>query len=267
MIRRLLRLFRLPLALMNGFVALGGYCLFPTPRSIAAMLIAWAGVTLLAMGGAALNQVLERDTDALMTRTRLRPLPQGEMSSAVASVIGCCVIMAGAAMLFAAGGLLPVLLGMAALVWYLAVYTPLKRRTPLALPLGALCGAVPPLIGWCLAGGDPSDFRIITLAGLFLIWQIPHFWLLQERHASDYRQAGIPLFAIRPGLFGLWLVALTATALMLPALGIIGHHMEFWYCFFPAILLILALYRSERSLFSYLNLIPVLVTIMLIIQG
>ena len=267
MIRRLSRLFRLPLALMNGFVALGGYCLFPAPRSTASMLFAWAGVTLLAMGGAALNQVLERDIDALMIRTSQRPLPQGEMSPAAAIANACGVIIAGAAMLFATGGLLPVLLGMAALAWYLAIYTPLKRRTPLALPLGALCGAVPPLIGWCLAGGDPTDFRIITLAGLFFIWQIPHFWLLQERHADDYHRAGIPLFAIRPGLFGLWLVALTATAMMLPALGIIGHYMEFWYCIFSVILLILALYRCKRPLFSYLNLIPVLVTIMLLIQG
>jgi protoheme IX farnesyltransferase len=267
MIRRLSRLFRLPLALMNGIAALGGYCLFPAPRSVDVMLTAWAGVTLLAMGGAALNQVLERDIDALMTRTRLRPLPRGEMTPAAATSIGCAVTMAGAAILFTAGGLLPVLLGLAALAWYLAVYTPLKRRTPLALPLGALCGAVPPLIGWCLAGGALTDFRIITLAGLFFIWQIPHFWLLQERHAADYRKAGIPLFAIRPGLFGLWLVALTATALMLPAFGIIGHNAAYWYGISLSILLVVGLSRRERSLFSYLDLFPVLVTLMLLIQG
>ena len=262
---RLSRLFRLPLALMNGIAALGGYCLFPGARSGAAMLFACAGVTLLAMGGAALNQVLERDIDALMIRTRLRPLPRGEMTPAAATLIGFGVIVAGCIILFTAGGLLPVLLGLAALVWYLVVYTPLKRRTPLALPLGALCGAVPPMIGWCLAGGDPMDFRIITLAALFFIWQIPHFWLLQERHAADYRRAGIPLFAIRKGLFGLWLVALTATALMLPAFGLIGHHAAYWYGFFPAILLIMVLWRCERSL-SYLNLFPVLVSLTLLIQ-
>ena len=262
---RLSRLFRLPLALMNGIAALGGYCLFPAPRSVVSMLAAWVGVTLLAMGGAALNQVLERDIDALMVRTRLRPLPRGEMTPAAAASIGCGAIMAGAATLIKAGGLLPVLLGLAALVWYLSVYTPLKRCTPLALPLGALCGAVPPLIGWCLAGGEPTDFRIVTLAGLFFIWQIPHFWLLQERHAADYRRAGIPLFAIRPGLFSLWLVALTATALLLPAFGIVGHHAAYWYGLFPFILFIMALCRCEWSLFSYLNVFPVLVTLTLLI--
>ena len=174
--------------------------------------------------------------------------------------------MAGGAMLFTAGGLLPVLLGLSALAWYLAVYTPLKRLTPLALPLGALCGAVPPLIGWGLAGGDPTDFRIVTLAGLFFLWQIPHFWLLQKRHADDYRRAGIPLSEIRPGLFGLWLVALTATALLLPAYGIIGHNAAYWHGLFPSFLLIMALCRCERPLFSYLNLFPLLVTLTILIQ-
>lgn len=266
MIVRLSRLFRLPLALMNGIAALGGYCLFPAPRSFETMLIAWAGVSLLAMGGTALNQALERDTDALMIRTRQRPLPRGEMTTAGAVTLGCVVIMAGAAMLFMSGGLLPVLLGLAALAWYLAVYTPLKRRTALALPLGALCGAVPPLIGWCLAGGTPTDFRIIILAGLFFIWQVPHFWLLQARHAGDYRRSGLPLLPLRPGLLELWLVALTATALIMPAFGIIGNNAAYGYALVPFLLIIMALYRYERTLFSCLNLFPVLVTLTCLIQ-
>jgi protoheme IX farnesyltransferase len=188
------------------------------------------------------------------------------MKPAVATTISCGVIVAGCFALFSGGGLLPALLGLAALGWYLAVYTPLKRRTPLALPLGALCGAVPPLIGWCLAGGEPTDFRAVTLAGLFYIWQIPHFWLLQERHADDYRRAGIPLFAVRPGLFGLWLVALAAAALMLPLFGIIGHNEAYWYALFTTLLIIMALFRWERPCFSYLNLYPALVTLTLLVQ-
>ena len=267
MILRLSRLFRLPLALMNGIAALGGYSLFPGQRSIAVMLTTCTGVTLLAMGAAALNQVMERDIDALMVRTRLRPLPQGEMTPVAATFIGCGVSLAGCTALFSAGGLLPVLLGLAALAWYLAVYTPLKRRTPLALPLGALCGSVPPLIGWCMAGGALTDFRIITLAGMFFIWQIPHFWLLQARHADDYRRAGIPLFVVSPGHFGLWLAALTSTALMLPAFGILGHHAAYGFGISLSILLVMGMRRREHSVFSYLNLFPVLVTLTLFIQG
>jgi len=267
MIRRLSRLFRLPLSLMNGIAALGGYCLFPAPRSPAVMMIACSGVALLAMGGAALNQVLERDIDALMTRTDRRPLPRGEITPVVATFIGCGVAFCGCTALFSGGGLLPALLGLAALVWYLAVYTPLKRRTPLALPLGALCGAVPPLIGWCLAGGDPTDFRVIILSGLFFIWQVPHFWLLQSRYADDYRRADIPLYAIRSGHFGIWLVALTAVALMLPAFGMIEHQTAHWYGLSISVLLVAGLCRRERIIFSYLTLFPVLVTLALVIQG
>lgn len=266
MIRRLSRLFRVPLALMNGIAAVGGYCLFPGPRSGVSMLAACGGVTLLGMGGAALNQVLERDIDALMSRTRLRPLPRGEMTPAVAVSIGCGAIMLGCIALFTAGGFLPVLLGLAALAWYLGVYTPLKRRTSLALPLGALCGAIPPLIGWSLAGGETTDFRIIILAGLFFIWQIPHFWLLQKRHADDYRRAVIPLFTIRPGLFGLWLVALTATGMILPAFGIVGNRAAILCAVLPVLLFIMALCRWERPLFSFLNLFPALVTLTLLVR-
>jgi len=160
---------------------------------------------------------------------------------------------------------LPALLGLATAGWYLAVYTPLKRRTPLALPLGAVCGAMPPVIGWCLAGGNPADFRVIALAGLLFIWQIPHFWLLQRRHLEDYRRAGIPLVAVRPGFFGLWIVALTAAALMLPAFGLVGHQAAYSYVVVFILLLVGALNKSEGSLFSYLNLFPVLIALMLLL--
>jgi len=266
-ISRLARLFRMPLSLMNGIAALGGYCLLPGAREPESMMAACAGVTLLAMGGAALNQVLERDVDALMNRTMQRPLPRGEMTAAAATAIGSGVILAGSALLSRAGSILPVLLGLLALGWYLAVYTPLKRRTPLALLLGALCGAVPPLIGWCMAGGNPTDFRIITLAGLFFLWQIPHFWLLQKRHIDDYQRAGIPLLSLRPGLFGLWLLALSAAALMLPVFGMIDQHLAGWYGLCAVILLVMALGRSGRYSFPCLNMIPVLVTLALFIQS
>ncbi|MFZ2949931.1 MAG: protoheme IX farnesyltransferase [Desulfuromonadaceae bacterium] len=256
MTRILVTLFRLRLALLNGVTALGGVCLFPAPVQAVNLLAAFCGVALLAMGGSAFNQLLERDLDALMTRTMLRPLPQGRLSTATVAFAGACTILTGIVLLATTGGLLPPLLGLAATAWYLAVYTPLKRKTTLALPIGALCGAFPPLIGWCLAGGDPNDYRIITLAGVLFIWQIPHFWLLQERHCADYRRAGVPLVAAGQWLFGLWIVALTAATLMLPAFGTIGRPASLWYTAFPVPLLLLALMRSRRLLFMYLNLFP-----------
>ena len=263
------KLFRPRLALMNGVTAVGGYCLFPAPTQMMTLLAGFCGVTLLAMGGSAFNQLVERDIDALMARTKQRPLPQGRLTSAAVVFAGSCAILAGLTLLAVTGGPLPALLGVVALIWYLAVYTPLKRRTSLALPLGALCGAFPPLIGWTLAGGVLTDYRIIILAGLLFIWQIPHFWLLQERYEADYRRAGIVLFRIesiplsRNLLFLLWLTALIAGGMLLPAFGLIGRSAAPWYAAFPVLLIFLALMHSRRFLFTYLNLFPLLVTLTL----
>lgn len=262
MIRDLARLFRLRLSLMNGVAALAGCLLAPEPVVTGIMASAFAGVTLLAMGGSALNQVLERDLDLQMQRTMDRPLPRRTMGVGQAVLAGLMAIVCGS-MLLAAGNPLAPLLGLAALAWYLGVYTPLKCRTPLALPVGALSGAMPPVIGWVLAGGTPADFRILLLAGLFYLWQVPHFWLFQQRHADDYRRAGIPLFRLHPGQFGLWVAALAAAALLLPLFGVAGRHSlpclallllplaASWFC------------RSERLRSVCLNLVPLVITLVL----
>lgn len=231
-----------------------------------------AGVALLAAGGSALNQVVERQGDALMSRTCGRPLPSGEMTAASAAVAGCMVIVAGLILLGLHGGPAPPLLGGGTLVWYLGIYTPLKRRTALAPMIGALCGALPPVIGWSMAGGDPGDYRIVLLAGVMYLWQIPHFWLLQRRYADDYRRAGIPLLhvgsrisATVPASLSIsWTVALAAAAaLLLPAFGIIGGRMALWYTAMLLPLPFLSYARHERALFSYLNLYPLLVAAVL----
>ena len=265
----LFRLFRLPLAFMNGVAALGGYLLFPARPEAEALGAVFFGVALLAAAGSALNQVLERDLDALMQRTRNRPLPRGNLTPAAAILIGTATLLAGASVLAAFGGAVPALLGAATLAWYLAVYTPLKRRTPLALLVGALCGAASPLIGWSVAGGSLADFRVVLLSGLMYLWQVPHFWLLQRRHAGDYRQAGFAIFA--PAVSGsgpaplcrLWMAAMIAGALMLPAFGIISENAPLWCVAFCAPLLITPFQRFEPALFAGLNLFPVLVTLAL----
>jgi len=207
-----------------------------------------------------------------MVRTQLRPLPAGDMTPATAIFISGSCTLAGLFLLAVSGGYLPSLLGAAALVWYLAVYTPLKRRTSCALAVGAVCGAIPPVIGWCVAGGHPLDFRIVLLAGLLFLWQIPHFWLFQRRHAEDYRLAGIPSVAagmnasVSSNLFRLWIVALVAAAMLLPAFGIVGQTAGFWYAAFPIPILLISLSSAEKALFSYLNLFPLLVTLVLLFQ-
>ena len=269
MIAQLCRLFRLRLVLMNGVAAAGGYLLFPAEPDCSRLFALFAGVALLAAAGSALNQVLERDLDALMHRTCGRPLPTGALSARAATQIGAGCAAAGASLLIILAGPTSALLGLAALLWYLAVYTPLKRRTPFALALGAVCGAAPPVIGWCVAGGGPADFRVVLLAGVIYLWQVPHFWLLQRRHAEDYRRAGLPLFAPARTANGtsplclLWIAAMIAGAMTLPAFGLIGRNAAVCSAALCAPLLIIACKRCEPALFACLNLFPILITLAL----
>ncbi|HIJ88294.1 MAG TPA: protoheme IX farnesyltransferase [Desulfuromonadales bacterium] len=272
MIRASATLFRLKLSLLNGISALAGYLLFPGYGDFLSALAAFVGVSLLAAGGSALNQVQERDLDARMLRTRLRPVPQRVLTRSGAFAAGVSTLLLGFTLLGYVGSAVTALLGVAALVWYLAVYTPLKIRTVLALPIGALCGAFPPLIGWSLAGGHPGDYRVITLAGLLFLWQVPHFWLFQRRHAEDYRRAGIPLFPTEGAIAGnspffwLWIAALCAGAMLLPAFGLIIRPGALWYALFPVPLIFFSLFRSGQLLFPCINCFPLLVTLLLVIQ-
>ncbi|GFE56837.1 protoheme IX farnesyltransferase [Geobacter sp. AOG1] len=265
-------LFRPRLALLNGATAVGGYLLFPTAVDPVRLAAVFTGVAILAAAGSAFNQVLERDVDRLMERTRHRPLPADDMTPVGAMAVGCGCLLAGLLFLAESRDLLPMLLGVAALAWYLGVYTPLKRRTTLALAIGALCGTIPPVIGWCSAGGEPIDYPVVLFAGLIYLWQIPHFWLLQQRHADDYRRAGIPLLQLRRsdssphGLCRLWVAALAVGAMLLPAFGIIGHFIPLWYAALCLPLGAIALGRSETAIFSSLNLFPLLLTLLLFIQ-
>ena len=272
MIRPLSRLFRPRLALVNGIAGAGGYLLFPAAVETSPLAAVVAGVTLLAAGCSALNQLLERDLDLLMTRTCSRPLPRGELTPVAMSIPGALCLLAGLLLLFSCGGVLPTLLGVIAVVLYLALYTPLKRRTPFALPLGAVCGALPPLMGWCVAGGRPLDYRVILFAALVYLWQIPHFRLFQRRHEDDYRRAGIPLFplggrgSVSPNGFRIWGVALVAAAMLLPAVGIVEPRLAPWYAAGALPLLFVAGFRCESAFFSYLNFFPALLTLIIFIQ-
>ena len=265
----LIRLFRPRLALLNGVAAVGGYLLFPAGTNYVTLCGLFFGVLLLAAAASALNQVLEQDLDSMMQRTMARPLPRGDLTVRAATACGGVAALAGGTLLALHAGNLPTILGAVALLWYLAVYTPLKRRSPGALAVGAICGALTPLIGWCAAGGKLLDYRVMFLAGLLYLWQIPHFWLLQRRHADDYRRAGLPLVAMGregggiSGLLRLWIGALVTATMLLPAFGIVPPRASPWYMAFPLSLILLFLLRSEKTLFSYLNLFPLLVTLTL----
>ena len=138
------------------------------------MLVTLGGTALAALGANGLNQVLERDRDALMERTRARPLPSGRMSVAHAVVAASLTALAGCLVLALWVGALPALLAAGTVALYVGVYTPLKPRSNLNTMVGAVVGAVPPLIGWsAVTGGVETGGWLLGL--LLFIWQIPHF--------------------------------------------------------------------------------------------
>ncbi len=153
------------------------------------------GTALVAGGTNALNQVAERDLDALMVRTRQRPLPASRLSPATAALFAWAIALTGLAELAAFVNLPTAMLAAATLVSYVYVYTPLKRRTTLATLVGAIPGALPIVGGWAAAGA-PIDVRAGTLFGLMFLWQIPHVLALAWIYREDYARAGMKMLSV-----------------------------------------------------------------------
>jgi protoheme IX farnesyltransferase len=175
--------------------AAGFYLGAPTPLDVGAMALAVVGTALVAGGAAALNQVYERDTDALMRRTRLRPLPDGRITPKDGILFGASLSFAGLLLLATRANLSAAMLAFATLVLYLSVYTPMKRKSPIATLVGAVPGALPPLIGWAASHGHVSTGGLSLFAIVF-VWQIPHFMAIAWLYREDYRKAGFPMLPV-----------------------------------------------------------------------
>ena len=153
------------------------------------------GTALVAGGAAVLNQVYESDTDALMRRTMRRPLPDHRVSSADARIFGGTLAAGGLLLLGFAANILAALLAVVTLVIYLVIYTPMKRRSSAATLVGAIPGALPPLIGWAAVHGSIAAGGW-TLFAIVLLWQIPHFMAIAWLYRDDYRRAGFPMLPV-----------------------------------------------------------------------
>ncbi len=209
--------------------AAGYYLGAPGFPALWPMAQAVAGTALIAGAAAVLNQVYERDTDALMRRTRMRPLPDGRINPVDARMYGCALAFAGIALLATRTNLLAAALALATLVIYVAIYTPLKRRTPAATLIGAVPGALPPLIGWTASHGV-VDAGGLALFAIVFLWQIPHFMAIAWMCRDDYGKAGFPMLpviepdgvrAARQSL--LYSAALLPTSLMPTLVGVSGR--------------------------------------------
>ena len=163
--------------------------------SLALVLHTLLGTGLVAGGSAALNHVLERDVDALMKRTANRPLPAGRLDPDAALLFGVVLAVVGLLELAIAVNLLTSLLGAAALAGYIFLYTPLKRISPLATIVGAVPGAIPPMMGWTAVTGSLDPGAWVLFAILFL-WQLPHFLAIAWMCRDDYARAGFPMLPV-----------------------------------------------------------------------
>jgi heme o synthase len=154
------------------------------------------GATFLVAGGtAALNQYIERELDAVMRRTAMRPLPSGQLRPREVLAFGTVSVVTGAAWLWMAVNWLSAAVALSTMVLYLGLYTPLKTRTTLSTAVGAIPGALPPLIGWAAARGSLSLGAWVLFAILF-VWQFPHFLAIAWMYREDYARAGIRMLPV-----------------------------------------------------------------------
>ena len=153
------------------------------------------GTFLVAGGASAFNQVLERDIDARMRRTRTRPLPDQRLQPIEGVLFGTAITTVGALTIIASSNLLAAVVALTTLVVYIAMYTPLKRRTSFSTVIGAIPGALPPIVGWAAASGEITA-KAWTLFGIMFLWQLPHFLAIASMYREDYARAGLPMLPV-----------------------------------------------------------------------
>ncbi len=201
---------------------LGGLWLAPGPIDRWRVLMTLVGTVLLVGGANTFNMLMERDVDPLMERTRERPLPRGTVSPEAALVFGAALACAALPLLLLGGNLLTGLLGFLALGSYVGIYTPMKQHSSAALFVGAIPGAIPPLMGWTAVTGR-IDLPAFVLFSILFLWQIPHFMAIAIYRAADYARAGLKVLpaaiserATHVTIVGFSIVLVAATLLLEP---------------------------------------------------
>jgi heme o synthase len=175
-----------------------GYFIGTDSADMKVLLSLLVGGTLVTMGANGMNQVWERVSDALMERTRNRPIPSGRMGWLEAWLVSVAFAAGGVIILFLGTNNLTAFFSLGALLSYVFVYTPMKRVSPMAVFVGAFPGAAPPMLGWIAATGEITHEGWILFA-LQFVWQFPHFWSIAWRLDSDYRKGGFYLLPFSDG--------------------------------------------------------------------
>lgn len=209
---------------------MAGYGLAPRPEWDWRFVRVAVGVFVITAGASAMNMFIERRTDALMNRTKTRPLPMNALTPAAALAIGAAASLLGLLVLLPLG-LLPA--GIAALCWilYIVVYTPLKARTSLNTIVGAIPGALPPLIGWTATGAPLSMLAFVPFLLMF-VWQVPHFLALAWMYRDDYERGGLRMLSVEDKeggmvgrqavLYAICLIPIAAAPLLAEGASVLG---------------------------------------------
>jgi protoheme IX farnesyltransferase len=262
----------LPIALS----AYTGYALKTGMYDGQAMMLMF-GVFLMSCSSGAINHLQEYRTDALMPRTKNRPIPSGKITPKGAFWVALAFFAYGAFILISSFPIIVFLTSFLTLLSYNAIYTPLKKVTAFAVVPGSLVGALPPYIGWFAGGGDWSDGTIFWVALFFFIGQIPHFWLLLLMFGKEYELAGFPSLhkvfndnQIKRLSFT-WILATIATAIVVSMVVLKGSVLQFFlifYIFYVMFSLSISILMKNdiqaRSAFFKLNFLYLLMMIVLI---
>ena len=171
-----------------------------TVSSYSYLFIALAGIALCAASAAAINQVIDREADASMTRTDQRPLPKGDLSVMHASIFAFVIGMLGALILYFYVNILTMILTIGSLIGYALIYTVyLKRATPQNIVIGGLAGAAPPLLGWSSVSNSVDPYALLLVLIIF-VWTPPHFWALAIYRKDEYAKESIPMMPVTHGV-------------------------------------------------------------------
>jgi protoheme IX farnesyltransferase len=176
-------------------VTVFGYLMAPQRASWVALASAMLGALLVGAGGNALNQYMERESDKLMRRTRERPLPAGRMSPQAVLTGGVGTVAAGIAVLAVGANLLAAAVAGVVVITYVLCYTPLKSRTGLNTLVGAVPGALPPVLGWASAAGS-LELGALALFLILFVWQLPHFLAIAWMYRDEYAAASLPMLTV-----------------------------------------------------------------------
>lgn len=228
-----MQLLKFRLSLLVAFSCAFGFVLASANINFNTLLMLFTGGFLLSGASVTINQVIEKDYDKLMRRTMNRPLPTGQVSTREAVIFSIICFVLSIVILAACSNLLTIVLAIVSMVLYCFAYTPLKRVGAIAVFVGAIPGALPPLLGWVAATGRIS-YEALLIFGIQFIWQFPHFWAIAWVADEDYKKAGFKLLpsggekdlntAIQIMVYTLFLLPLG----LLPAVfGLTGIHSAF----------------------------------------